>query len=158
MQARRDGISFTSILSPPLMYSGPKITRCIMCLGQVFVPTLTRHRQLALTLLAGGVSSFPPAPLSPPTPQLQLSDLIISLGSNKLHVHKLLLYNCTARGYKHKTIDANEGVRGTHSGTGPEGHDLCGFDTAKFYDFSIKYGNLEVLLVRETKLFRFDSE
>lgn len=32
------------------------------------------------------------------------------------------------------------------------------FDTAKFYDFSIKYGNLEVLLVRETKLFRFDSE
>lgn len=32
------------------------------------------------------------------------------------------------------------------------------FDTANFYDFSIKYGNLEVLLVRETKLFRFDSE
>lgn len=59
-----------------------------------------------MTLLAGGVSSFPPAS----SLQLQLSDLIIWLGSNKLHVHKLLLYNCTARGYKHKTINANEGM------------------------------------------------
>lgn len=129
MEARRDGISFTSILPPPLlMYSGPKITHCIMCLGQVFVPTLTRHRQVtnADTACGWGFILSSCSFIRPPPLQLQLSDLIISLGSNKLHVHKLLLYNCTARGYKHKTIDANEGVRGTHSGTGPEGHDLCG--------------------------------
>lgn len=52
---------FYSFLSfPRLMHSGMQTAPWIMCLGQVFVPTLTRHRQV--TSDDTGVSSFPPAP------------------------------------------------------------------------------------------------
>lgn len=45
-----------------------------------------------------------------------------------------------------KTINANEGARGTQPGTGTGGTRGM-LSMAKFYDFSIKYGNVEVLLV-----------